>query len=140
MEKENIIVARNYDSSNNGGIQNHGVEVSIGCLTGDKTELLKSLLQNESALQSQEFEDMNKGTELKMLVPDASLITQNYLVSLPLSKFQCDECNYSTKYKSNLTKHTKSLHELVKFPCTSCDYQCSDSSNLDKHRRNKHSL
>lgn len=55
MEKEKIIVARNYDSSNNGGIQNHGVEVSIGCLTGDKTELLKSLLQNESLFEEMKF-------------------------------------------------------------------------------------
>ena len=45
MGKEKIIVARNYDSKfliDPRGIQNHGVEVSIGCLTGDKTELLKS--------------------------------------------------------------------------------------------------
>ena len=44
MEKEKIIVARNYDSSNTGGIQNHGVEVSIGCLSVEKSEILKSLL------------------------------------------------------------------------------------------------
>jgi hypothetical protein len=55
MQKEKIIVARNYNSSNNGGIQNHGIEVSIGYLTGDKTELLKSLLQNESLFKEMKF-------------------------------------------------------------------------------------
>ena len=55
MEKEEIIVARNYDSSSDGGIQHHGVEVSIGRLTGDKSELLKSLLQNESLFEERTF-------------------------------------------------------------------------------------
>ena len=55
MEKEEIIVARNYDSSSDGGIQHHGVEVSIGRLTGDKSELLKSLLQNESLFEETKY-------------------------------------------------------------------------------------
>ena len=38
---EKIIVARNYDSSRDGGIQHHGIEVSIGRLTADKSEILK---------------------------------------------------------------------------------------------------
>lgn len=55
MGKEKIIVARNYDSSNYGGPQNHGVEVSIGCLTGDKTKRLRSLLQNKSLFEEMKF-------------------------------------------------------------------------------------
>ena len=57
MEKEKIIVARNYDSSSyhDGGIQHHGVEVSIGRLTSDKSELLKSELQNDSLFEERIF-------------------------------------------------------------------------------------
>jgi len=55
MEKEKIIVARNYDSSNTGGIQNHGVEVSIGCLSVEKSEILKSLLENDDLFEEMKF-------------------------------------------------------------------------------------
>tara|TARA_X000000950_G_scaffold116850_2_gene146575 strand:+ start:11016 stop:11867 length:852 start_codon:yes stop_codon:yes gene_type:complete len=52
---EKIIVARNYDSSRDGGIQHHGIEVSIGRLTVDKSEILKSLLQNENLFEERKF-------------------------------------------------------------------------------------
>ena len=55
MGKEKIIVARNYDSSNTGGIQNHGVEVSIGSLTVEKSEILKSLLKNDDLFEEMKF-------------------------------------------------------------------------------------
>tara|TARA_B100001287_G_scaffold257780_1_gene243653 strand:+ start:2431 stop:3291 length:861 start_codon:yes stop_codon:yes gene_type:complete len=51
MEKEKVIVARNYDSSAEGGIQHHGVEVSIGRLTVEKSELLKTILQNKTLFE-----------------------------------------------------------------------------------------
>ena len=53
MEKEKITVARNYDSSSHHGegIVHHGVEVSIGRLTSDKSDQLKSLLQNEGLFE-----------------------------------------------------------------------------------------
>ena len=98
---------------------------------------------NEPPMESQELgvqHQSNVMTDNISLV-DTSYIAQDVCdISMDVSKFQCDECQYSTKYKSNLKKHIKSVHEHVKLSCNKCDYQCSDSSNLEKHRRNKHSL
>ena len=55
MGKEKIIVARNYDSSSEGGLENHGVEVSIGLLTSDKLEQLKLLLQNDGLFEERTY-------------------------------------------------------------------------------------
>ena len=37
-------------------------------------------------------------------------------------KFSCGECEYSSKYKSHLTRHTRKHTGERPFKCDKCDY------------------
>ena len=52
--------------------------------------------------------------------------------------YPCDKCNYKTKYKSNLAKHIKAIHEGERNPCSQCDYKGIDSSSLMVHMKTVH--
>ena len=55
---------------------------------------------------------------------------------LPVMELKCDDCNYCTKYKSDLTRHQKLRHDSQKehpFMCESCGKQFALKSSLSQH-------
>ena len=52
--------------------------------------------------------------------------------------FPCEHCDYKATQKSDLLKHTKSIHDGVKFSCDQCDFKASRKSNLMTHIRATH--
>jgi hypothetical protein len=55
------------------------------------------------------------------------------------NSYQCEICQACIKVKSNLKKHTKSVHEGKKpFRCEICDYCYSQKSDLIKHIKSVH--
>ena len=45
---------------------------------------------------------------------------------------KCEQCDYKTVDRSNLTKHVKSVHQGIKYPCPHCDYKGS-KENVQKN-------
>lgn len=54
------------------------------------------------------------------------------------SIFACEECDYQSPRKYNLSKHVESVHQGVRHPCNHCDYKATNRSNLKTHVRKKH--
>lgn len=54
------------------------------------------------------------------------------------SIYSCEECDYQSPRKYNLSKHVESVHEGVRHPCVHCDYKATNRSNLKTHVRKKH--
>ena len=76
MKNEKITVASNYDGSSEGGIQHQGVEVSIGHLSSDKSEHLKSLLQNDNLFEERTFSsNTHQGSDFLTELMD---VNENY--------------------------------------------------------------
>ena len=48
---------------------------------------------------------------------------------------QCDKCNFSAAWKSELLTHIKLFHEGVKFPCNKCDYNSTRKGSLLTHMK-----
>ena len=75
-KNERIVIARNYDGSSEGGIQHQGVEVSIGHLSSDKSEHLKSLLQNDNLFEERTFSsNTHQGSDFLTELMD---VNENY--------------------------------------------------------------
>ena len=53
-------------------------------------------------------------------------------------KYQCQECDYETRWSHALRTHVESKHEGVRYPCDQCDYKATQESNLKKHKKYKH--
>ena len=58
---------------------------------------------------------------------------QDYLI--------CSECDYKTKYPSNMATHKNNKHEGkgIKYSCTECDYQTNIKYSFNQHVEVKHS-
>ena len=71
------------------------------------------------------------------------------------SKFECDQCSFSSKYLKNLNRHKEVIHKKRKpkdhissaikrskvikgFSCESCDYKCVTKFNLNRHVSRMH--
>eukprot|EP00092_Neocalanus_flemingeri_P044336 GFUD01049134.1.p1 GENE.GFUD01049134.1~~GFUD01049134.1.p1 ORF type:complete len:670 (+),score=113.47 GFUD01049134.1:59-2011(+) len=52
--------------------------------------------------------------------------------------FMCDQCDYSTRHKSNLNSHQKAKHEMRVYKCLLCDVTTSFKQYLQKHMKEKH--
>lgn len=53
--------------------------------------------------------------------------------------FKCDQCNYVSKQKNNLTRHVQNVHlKLSPFACTQCDAEFKQRSNLKQHMLSVH--
>ena len=50
----------------------------------------------------------------------------------------CDQCEYSTKDRSNLKKHKRVRHEKRVYKCLHCDVTTSFKQYLQKHMKEKH--
>ena len=56
-------------------------------------------------------------------------------------KFKCpyqDICNYVSKYRANLKKHIRVVHEGVRYPCHLCDVRTTSKASLQLHIRTVH--
>ena len=95
-----------------------------------KEEILH--VYEDGALESQNSENIVDTYDLALV--ERALVDDSYDPASD-GKFQCEHCNYATKYKQNLKKHIKSIHECVKYPCNSCDYKATEVNKLDKHMR-----
>ena len=75
--------------------------------------------------------------------PEARVLTQSTPeVGAPtLKRFQCPSCDYATKHKPDLVRHTARMHTPAgeeKFQCPSCDYATSHKPDLVRHTAHKH--
>ena len=54
--------------------------------------------------------------------------------------FSCDACNFSTKRKSDLTRHKKLKHDKNQeiFKCNACLYETKNSCHMRRHKERKH--
>ena len=52
--------------------------------------------------------------------------------------FNCDECDYTAKSPSSVTKHKEAEHEGIRYFCDQCDYHTKQSSGLKGHMMAKH--
>ena len=50
----------------------------------------------------------------------------------------CDQYNFKSTCKSNLTRHKKSIHKDVKYPCNHCDYKATRKDALIAHTKSIH--
>ena len=53
--------------------------------------------------------------------------------------FTCSECDYKTKYPSNLTCHKRTKHSGIKYYCVICTYVTDRKERLKQHIDVKHS-
>ena len=54
------------------------------------------------------------------------------------SYYRCEECDYSTKYTSNLSSHVRLIHMATKFTCKGCLFQNNQLANMKRHVRSEH--
>ena len=52
--------------------------------------------------------------------------------------FQCDDCNYSSNFLSNLTTHRNSKHEKKVLQCGKCKFKTTWNTSFWNHMRNIH--
>ena len=53
--------------------------------------------------------------------------------------YGCDQCKYSTSYKTALTRHIKTVHEKIRnLECEFCDHRFSQKGHLSVHLSSKH--
>ena len=59
---------------------------------------------------------------------------------MPLdTRFSCGHCDYKSKKKSNVTRHTMAVHEKRRdYKCSFCDYAASNRTNLNMHIKEVH--
>lgn len=50
----------------------------------------------------------------------------------------CEDCSYSTQYRSRLKDHVDRIHLGVKYPCTHCDYKATTAATLRRHFKTQH--
>ncbi len=45
--------------------------------------------------------------------------------------FKCNDCEFSSEFSYNITRHHKSVHEKLRpFQCDRCEFKCSTNSDL----------
>ena len=52
--------------------------------------------------------------------------------------FSCDQCEFSSTYSANLSRHIKAKHEGRRYSCDQCKCNFSQSSSLKRHFELKH--
>jgi uncharacterized Zn-finger protein len=57
------------------------------------------------------------------------------LTSVPAKQFQCPECDYNTKYRTNINAHMRVHTGERPFACTECDARFGWKTNLRDHLR-----
>ena len=98
--------------------------------TFDSNKQFKNVKEDVSSVNEQTLELYTSDTIIDSNESEGPLPDENY---------HCENCNYASKYKHNLNKHVKSIHEGVKYPCSDCDYKATRTDNLKTHRLSKHS-
>ena len=57
-------------------------------------------------------------------------------MSTEIKVFQCEDCDYVAKLKTNLLRHMERMHKI--YQCEFCDYNTIKNANLIRHIQNKH--
>ena len=52
--------------------------------------------------------------------------------------YKCDQCNFTTEDKYQLSSHKKAKHSGILYDCDECDHQSAYKKNLYRHKRMKH--
>jgi len=68
----------------------------------------------------------------------------SYIPKLPYNnskEFQCEECKFSSAFKSSLKMHVKRIHDNVRdVNCTSCNYAATRKAEIDLHVKAVHTM
>jgi len=75
--------------------------------------------------------------EHKMMVHDGKDFKEAGLQS-KVSKFQCEECQFSTTQVELLQAHIDSAHKVCRFDCDACSFQSVSPEELKKHISEQH--
>ena len=60
---------------------------------------------------------------------------------LPEFKYSCDECEYSTSIRANLTTHMKrKQNKVLMYPCDHCEFSPLMLTQLKNHIKKKHEI
>jgi KRAB domain-containing zinc finger protein len=61
-----------------------------------------------------------------------------YFIKHNQTRYDCDECAYTTNDNWTLTQHRQSKHEGVIYSCDKCDYKATVKNTLQRHKKLKH--
>ena len=65
-------------------------------------------------------------------------VSYDHITKKNNDEYQCPNCNYTSKFKSNVKQHIKSIHEGKKYPCKLCDKVVTQPSDLRRHIKKSH--
>ena len=106
----------------------------------DKYQYEEASLIDQNNSEEQFYND----TKEQMIVPvEEDPIAEKYnhitqKINDELIINECPSCNYTSKFKSNVRQHIRSIHEGKKYPCKLCDKVVSHPSHLIKHIKSFH--
>ena len=52
--------------------------------------------------------------------------------------YRCHYCDYNATQPSQLKQHILAVHEKVKYPCDQCNFSTSFKTNLSHHKKKEH--
>ena len=53
-------------------------------------------------------------------------------------KYDCNQCDFQSGYRFDVTTHIKSIHEGIWYSCQQCDFKASTNSALKAHIKSRH--
>ena len=53
-------------------------------------------------------------------------------------EYWCSKHDFKSRFKKNVNKHHRAVHDKVKHPCSECDYETTQKSHLNEHIKSVH--
>jgi len=95
-----------------------------------------SILNTKSVLSAEDEKLIN---DYKPINIDEDDVSASF--NLFESKHRCEQCSFTTMYRSNLQSHVKQKHQTPNsYPCQECNYVTSQKGNLQRHVATVHEL
>merc|ERR1711983_18593 len=81
-------------------------------------------------------------TRTKLLLDYLSALKVDQLIRISQdNRFQCTQCSYSSRIKSNINRHVRNVHfEPAMVSCNICGKTLKNSQNLTAHLKKVHTL
>jgi len=123
--------------------ENHNVDRKSSC--EDQEELIKfddndknKLVQFDSQMESP-VSKIEPPEDKPDLMAEEPITVRNPPKTLKTAEeYQCQHCDYKSKFRGNINVHAQSQHEGKRFPCQFCEYESKYNQDLLKHIGRKH--
>jgi len=100
----------------------------------EKKNLVKQKLVKIGQARFRETMAMKEKTKLvNHIEPDQLCKDQNGRIL-----YECEQCEYKTKWKQSLKRHIKTVHEGIVYKCEQCEYKANWKQNLVSHIKSVH--